>query len=282
MGWNASDIETISWLRMQGHFPGGNAIVELGEQTLSPDLLSDQAVLSDICLAFGAATRDFSGQRPEAYAAREIAEVKPEIAARELWNWLGFKHSCIALSGGAAAVPLDLNVHAIPENLRGKFSFVSNIGTTAHVANQLNAFKAIHDLCATGGVMFHRLPAEGFMTHGLLKYSPKFFWMLARSNGYKWLHWDFHYPNVRGQLHPDVLAELKKFNPDDGARMESYTVADGSLLVVLQKLYDIEYVPPLDVPNGTIPDGEFSERYWTVFHPARFQELIEKAEKEKS
>lgn len=282
MGWSASDIESISRLRKQGHFPSGNAIVELGTQQLSNDLLADQAVLTDICLAFGAAARNFSEPQPDAYAAREIAQANTEIAARELWNWLGFKYSCIALNGGATAIPLDLNFHAIPENMHGKFSLVSNIGITAHVANQLNAFKAIHDLCATGGVMLHRLPAEGFMTHGLLKYNPKFFWMLARSNGYKWLHWDFRYSDLRERLHPDVLGELKKFNPDDDARIDSYAVADGSLLVVMQKLYDIEYVPPLDVPNGTIPDGELSERYWTVFHPARFQELIEKAEKQRS
>jgi hypothetical protein len=281
MGWSAADIESIAKLRKEGHFPGGNAIAELGSQALANELLDDQAVLRETCRVFGAPARNFLEPAPGTYVSREPIDVNRAIAARELWEWLGFDYTHIALDGSAGAVPLDLNFRAIPEAMRGKFSLVSNIGMTAHVANQLNAFKAIHDLCWTGGVMLHRLPAEGFLTHGLLKYTPKFFWMLARSNGYKWLYWDFQFSNARNPLHADILSELKKFNPDADDRAGSCTVTDGSLLVVLQKPYDIEFVPPLDVPNGTVPDPELSERYWTVFQPARFQEFIEKAEKDK-
>jgi SAM-dependent methyltransferase len=281
MGWSAADIEWISWLRQQGHFQGANAIAELGAQELSNELFDDQTALNGICRTFGAPARNFLRPAPGTYASPESNAVKKTVLARDLWEWLGFNYSHVALDGSAGAVSLDLNFDAIPHAMRGKFALVSNIGITAHVANQLNAFKAIHDLCATGGVMLHRLPAEGFQTHGLLKYNPKFFWMLARSNGYKWLHWDFRFSNARNPLHADVLSELKRFNPEADARVGSYTVADGSLLVVLQKLYDIEFVPPLDVPNGTAPNPDLSERYWTVFQPARFQDVIEKAEKDK-
>lgn len=282
MGWSAADIESIAKLRKAGHFPGDNAIAELGAQELANELLDDQAVLREICHAFGAPARNFLEPAPGTYVSRESNDTKKTVASRELWEWLGFNYSHIAVDGNDGAVSLDLNFDATPEAMRGKFSLVSNIGITAHVANQLNAFKTIHDLCATGGVMLHRLPAEGLLTHGLLKYSPKFFWMLARSNGYKWLYWDFRFSNVRNPLHHDILTELKKFNPDADARAGSFTVADGSLIVVIQKLYNIEFVPPLDVPNGTVPNTELSERYWTVFQPARFQEIIEKAEKDKS
>jgi SAM-dependent methyltransferase len=281
MGWSAADIEAVTRLRKEGYFPGGNAIADLGAQELANELLGDQAVLREICHAFGAPARNFLEPAPGTYASRKSSDANKAVAARDLWEWLGFNYSHVALDGSAGAVPLDLNFDAIPEAMRGTFSLVSNIGMTGHVANQLNAFKAMHDLCATGGVMLHRLPAEGFLTHGLLKYNPKFFWMLARSNGYKWLYWDLQFSNARDPLHADILSELKKFNPEAAARAESYTVADGSLLVVIQKLYDIEFVPPLDVPNGTVPNPELSERYWTVFQPARFQDIIEKAEKDK-
>jgi hypothetical protein len=36
--------------------------------------------------------------------------------------------------------------------------------------------------------MIHNVPTQGLFMHGLVNYNPKFFWMLARSNGYKWLH----------------------------------------------------------------------------------------------
>ena len=69
----------------------------------------------------------------------------------------------------------------------GRYDLVTNFGTTEHVANQLNAMKIIHDLTAVGGVMIHNVPLQGFMNHGLVNYNMKFFWMLARSNGYEWV-----------------------------------------------------------------------------------------------
>ena len=78
-------------------------------------------------------------------------------------------------------------IDQVPEGCRGKYRLVTNYGTTEHVANQLNAFKIIHDLTAVGGLMVHSVPAQGMFCHGLVNYNPKFFWMLARSNGYKWL-----------------------------------------------------------------------------------------------
>jgi hypothetical protein len=35
-----------------------------------------------------------------------------------------------------------------------------NFGTTEHVANQLNAFKLIHDLAAKGCIMVHTLHGD--------------------------------------------------------------------------------------------------------------------------
>jgi hypothetical protein len=66
-----------------------------------------------------------------------------------------------------------------------------NFGTTEHVANQLNAFKLIHDLAAKGCIMVHTLPSHGQFNHGLVNYNPKLFWMLAHSNGYRLLHMSF-------------------------------------------------------------------------------------------
>ena len=53
----------------------------------------------------------------------------------------------------------------------------------------------IHDLTRHGGIMVHALPAQGMMNHGLVNYNFKFFWMLARSNGYTFI--DAHFLHER-------------------------------------------------------------------------------------
>lgn len=277
MALNALNIEMITRLRNEGHFVGTMSIAELGNQELSNEIL-EIGRLDEICKAFGAPKRNFLDPSPVEFGYTRPHDHKNAVDTRELWEWLGFSHTRIAIEDGQNIVPLDLNFDNVPEAIRNTFALVTNIGATAHFANQIGAFKAVHDLCAKGGVMLHHLPSEGFVTHGLVKYDPKFFWMLARSNGYKWLHWDLNIASSRDKIHKDVVSELKRFNSDAESRTETYRVSDGSVFVVLQKLYDIEFVPPIDVPNGTVPTRQMSERYWTIFQPQRFQEIIEKEE----
>jgi hypothetical protein len=77
---------------------------------------------------------------------------------------------------------LDLNFdgNGIPTEHKGKYSLVTNFGTTEHVTNQLNAFKVIHDLTMPNGVMIHEVPAQGMFNHGLVNYNPKFFWVVEQ------------------------------------------------------------------------------------------------------
>ena len=278
MALNALNIEMITRLRNEGHFVGTKAIAELGTQEISNEML-EPGRLDEICEAFGASKRNFLDPSPVEFGYMRPHDHKKTVDTRELWEWLGFSHTRITTEDGQNVVPLDLNFDNVPQAMRNTFALVTNIGTTAHFANQIGAFKVVHDLCDKGGIMLHYLPSEGFVTHGLVKYDPKFFWMLARSNGYRWLHWDLNIATSRKKIHKDVVTELKRFNSDAESRTEAYRVSDGNLFVVFQKLYDIEFVPPLDVPNGTVPSQQMSERYWTVFQPQRFQEIVEKEDR---
>ena len=50
--------------------------------------------------------------------------------------------------------------------------------------------------------------------------------------------------------------------------------ADAALLVVMQKVLDIPFVPPLDVPTGTQTNiASLKTRYWTVFDPGALERL---------
>jgi hypothetical protein len=45
-------------------------------------------------------------------------------------------------------------------------------------------------------------------------------------------------------------------------------------MIVMEKAFDIDFVPPIDVPTGTRTTIEaLKRRYWTVFDPDAFNRL---------
>lgn len=147
---------------------GGNA-VDLGSQDLFGDWSEFERVLG---LHFSKEQRGlFEDER---------------VSARVLYDCLGFKYySAIDLDGAHGAMAYDLNLPLSDWNGSvGIFDFVYNGGTTEHCFNQYQVFKHAHDLCATGGIMFHVVPIHGGLNHGFINYHPLVFSALASANGY--------------------------------------------------------------------------------------------------
>jgi hypothetical protein len=270
MGMGYRDVELLLRLRKEGHFQKPGRIIEIGAQQASDRLLDASADLSArLSETFGVALDKWplSGRSPSA-ASPEGHYQQPQDApaTRMLWEWLGFEYAAIDVDGSPRAIPVDLNYDPAPRRWKGRFALATNYGTTEHVCNQLNAFKVIHDLVAVDGIMIHNVPAQGMFCHGLVNYNMKFFWMLARSNGYKWLYGGF-VQGARIDVHADVVDNVKGFDPTIlSRRPDAY--AEGSIMVALQKTYRRAFVAPLDVPNDSkAPNKEIDRRYWTVFHP---------------
>jgi hypothetical protein len=278
MGMAASDLASITRLQRDGYFVGGRRVVELGAQQLSANLTTTPGVIAEAGAAFGA------GPAPAEFVVRSEQPVSEDAPleqsapfSRDLWAWLGFAYNAIDFDGSPGAIPLDLNVDAVPSDLKNRATLVTNFGTTEHTANQLNAFKVIHDLTATGGVMFHNLPSQGYLTHGLLNYNPKFFWALAAANGYKWLDAGFKQAPESYGLPVDIAAEFGKFDPAAGE--SGMTFRDAGMRIILQKLYDFEFMSPIDMPpDAIVTDAKLRDRYWTVLDKPRFHAVIEEIE----
>jgi|SRR5215208_4675323 len=270
MGINRRDAELLLWLHRQNHISAPASVIELGAQQLSYDLLSAPSVIDNLGRAFGA-----TGPKPVFPALQPplsdgIEEILDPNAppAQLLWQWLGFQYAAIDIDGGVNSIPLDLNFDEVPAAERNKYSLVTNYGTTEHVANQLNAFKVAHDLAAVGGLMIHHLPSQGNFNHGLLNYSPKFFWMLARSNEYNWVYFDYFCSDVSYPLPRNLVDAISPFQPDVADRLASYRTSNTAIVVVLKKQADTSYVPALDVPNNSRTDNkELLSRYPTVLKP---------------
>ena len=189
------------------------------------------------------------------------------------WRWLGFAYASIDIDGSPGAIPLDLNCDDAPPEARGRYDIVVNAGTTEHVANQVNAFKVIHDLTRVGGVMIHHVPAQGMANHGLVNYNPKFFWMLGRGNGYDIVHFAFNGAGHSREMPDDIVAESLKFG-GDASSGGPYRMADASIVIAMRKRFDVAFAAPIDVNTGArTADARLRDRYWTVFEPQAFETM---------
>lgn len=268
MALTVISIELLIRLREAGLLADSRAVIEIGAQQLANDFLRSHDRLEYLGRLFGVtAPLDLAAPQPTWLVEGGIEHV-PETAplARGFWEWLGFEYAAVDIDGSPNSIALDMNFDAIPEAANKHFTLVTNFGTTEHVANQLNAFKIVHDLTALGGIMIHTVPAQGYLNHGLVNYNPKWFWMLARSNAYRWIYTDYISADNATDFPENVAAEIMPYAPDIGERKNRYKFFDGGLIVVLQKVRDIAFIPPLDVTTGTKTTNKaLIERYWTVF-----------------
>lgn len=164
--------------------------------------------------------------------------------AKQMWERMGYDYICVDTSNEVEALNLDLNFDEVPAERRGCAQLVMNMGTTEHVANQIQAFKIIHDFTAVDGLMYHNLPFQGYQTHGLVNYTPKFFWMLCRSNEYEFLDFSIQYGEPEDDLHPDIIQSIQQ----TGNRVpaEKFVSTTSGIRTLLRKKKNAGFVPPFD------------------------------------
>lgn len=276
MGINGKDLQLLVRLAEEGYIRPGGKVVEIGAQQLSNSFLRSASLVRQAEDIFSA-PRPFALPDPGAAmlgpGSVELLDSKAPFA-RDFWTSLGFDYAAIDVDGSPDSIPLDLNFDTAPTEFQGKYDLVTNLGTTEHICNQLNAFKVIHDLAAPGAIMIHHLPAGGALNHGLVNYNPKFFWYLARSNDYKWLYMDYYGGDERYTIPANILENVGPYEPSGAKIMRERTTADYAIQVALQKVLDIPFVPPLDVETGgATNDSALERRYWTVFQPSILESI---------
>lgn len=175
MGYGPFLIRDIIALKRRGLLDGCRRVVEIGRQQIN-DRLIVSPELDEVVALFG-------GTKPELTPVGATHVVPASPPGRLLWSALGLQSKSVDIDGGD--IRIDLNKGRVPWRYRGAFDLAINAGTTEHVANQGNAFAAIHDLVRPGGLMVHQLPAYGNIEHGFFGYHPKFFHRLAEANDYE-------------------------------------------------------------------------------------------------
>ena len=244
MGLGPPVIELYRQLKLQGALDGITEVMELGSQDF---WCPQKNLVTALVKAFEKTVDD------PALLNTSNASQKP---ARLLYEALGIKYDCVDVDGRVGSVVLDLNFDPVPEDQKGRYGLVTNHGTSEHILNQYNVFKAMHDFARPGGVFIHAVPFTVHLEHGFFNYQPNFFEALARYNSYETLGiW----------VGPDW--QLASFVPWDPALLDFLTLNAKTthLLVVAQrKMYDREFcVPFQEIYEDMVPD-EVRSRYAMV------------------
>lgn len=161
----------------------------------------------------------------------------------ELLELAGLEYLAFDIADGYKTEIFDLNRQEVSARDRERFDVVVNFGTTEHLLNQLNAFKTIHDACKVGGVMIHNLPACGWIDHGYITYTARFFFDLASCNGYEIERLSFEGPLPGKNLYdssrdflPYFPSLQKTLNQVKGSPLEHMIVPDIALTVYFKKV----------------------------------------------
>jgi hypothetical protein len=244
MGLGPPVIELYRQLKLQGALDGLTEVMELGSQDF---WCPQQNLVVGLFKAFDRAVVD---------PALLNTTNEKQQPARLLYEALGFKYNCVDVDGRAGSIAMDLNFDPVPEELRGRYDLITNHGTSEHILNQYNAFKALHDFGRPGSLFIHAVPFTVHLEHGFFNYQPNFFEALARYNSYETLGvW----------VGPDW--QLASFIPWDPRLLDFLALSSKTthLLVVAQrKMYDREFrVPIQEVYEAAVPD-EVRSRYAMV------------------
>jgi hypothetical protein len=248
MGLGPNVLALYHQLKILGRFDGVTDVVELGSQGV---WCPDPQLLKGLFDAFGKPTP------PEHELSPYINSTGTGIASsRHLHEHLGFRYDCIDIDANFGSLTLDLNFDPVPPEHRNRYGLTTNHGTTEHIFNQYNAFKAIHDLTKPGGLMLHGLPFTVHLDHGFFNYQPNLFEALARYNSYRtlgiWVALDW------------TLSSFVPWQP----QLLDFLVMNGKtthlLLVLQEKMYETEFCIPIQRVYEPMIPASSASRYQLV------------------
>jgi SAM-dependent methyltransferase len=233
MGYGIRALKQVEDLLAAMANSGPLHVLELGAQELNFDIPPS------------AIFRFIYRLNPDFRQPDQIARLLPGCFAAAIFRAANVNYACIDLFDAEGVVQVDLNRCDLPDEHRGQYDLVTNMGTTEHIFNQARAFQAIHDATKAGGIMFHVVPANGWFNHGLIKYEPKFFLYLAHANNYEILHWGIARRGADYMPLGDAIPGSDQWVGTDLSR--------AVLGFLLRKRDDARFVQPSDVDLRYVP-----------------------------
>jgi hypothetical protein len=247
MGLSHYLLDELIALKKSGAIVGAGAVVEIGAQQLSNAFLRSSAQLEEVARLFGRSPADLGQPTAAGFEGGLELQSGEAPSSAPFWQALGWEYAAVDYGGHRHSRAIDLNRDCAPLDWLGKYDLLINAGTTEHVANHDNAFRVMHDLVRVGGCMIHEVPVAGFLTHGLVVYSIKFFWHLCRENGYEVLRLEM-LPQGSAPMPRNVIDSNRRWGRLPAFDAEALAIQNWLMMASLRKLTEQPFVTPIDVP----------------------------------
>jgi SAM-dependent methyltransferase len=232
MGLSSLEFNFLYHAAQKGCLPSGGSILEFGEcEVIGLNVSAALEYMLPVGELRHSFLREAEALKTKNDTRRPYDEVK--LIYRVFFDYSSY--AAIDLAPGAAyRIQQDLNQ---PFDLKQQYDICINNGTSEHIFNQANFFKAMHDHTKAGGVMIHWTPCLGYYDHGFFNVQPGFFHDLAHANDYEMLAADLVTDKKMYVLAPNtVSAATIAANPD---------LKEALACVVMRKKTDTSFQYPL-------------------------------------
>ena len=179
MGYSVEMMALFSELGDRGQLDDIRRVIDLGSQEIhfarrdGSSNLYKESIRRAICALGGSSISD-----------DQLEKLANRSSVREFFSYASKEYKALDADGWYGA-PFDLNKDIVSQEDRNAFCLTVNAGTTEHLIDQENAFRIMHDLTRSGGLMLHQVPFLGGIDHGFFNYNPNFFTALAKFNAYE-------------------------------------------------------------------------------------------------
>lgn len=244
-------FSNLDQLRDKGVLPPGGSVLDIGSSNL---YLASEAELLGFFARYGKqADPAFIARvaKGSAYGPNGVAN---ESFVGELLEAVGLSYRSFDIANGYKTQIFDLNGMSVPRELVGQFDSVLNFGTTEHVMNQYNAMRVIHDAVRPGGYIVHEVPSLGFIDHGYIAYTPRFFFDLAGYNEYEVVEFAYRGP-AQGKPIMNIVNDYKQHFPALGRyapipEIGGHTATDFAIYIIYRKVKNLPFRSPMETSTS--------------------------------
>jgi hypothetical protein len=242
-GRDALEFFVSSLLR---RLPSDGALLELGAQDINADVPRE---------AINFALRSIHGETEIPPRTLNAFDAKGPWRIGNLFRGSAYRYRCLDLFDGEFHIVADLNTLQVGAD-RGTFDLITNMGTTEHVADQINCFRAIHDYARVGGTMYHAVPFTGYLNHGLYAYQPLFFIFLAHANNYEIEHIGLSDPHLPYTIPKASYARAEEWSQTP--------IPSGIIVATLRKTSDMPFKLFTDFDQSALGAQKIAEPWATI------------------
>ncbi len=167
-----------------------------------------------------------------------------------------------------ADIIFDLNNNELPDELKNRFDYILDGGTTEHVFDYAQALRNVVKMLKVGGKVFHYIPATGWTNHGYYSLSPSLLADFYQTNGFRVENLDILF-GKKSRTSNNSLAnnlvsypDYRVYNQRDPEDLDGYS---GLLRCVAQKLHQQESISnPKQVQWYGLTQGDLLREVWTA------------------